>query len=66
MDGFGDIILKGENWAFFLDVDGTLIDIAPTPAGARATPETIGLLERLNLRFGGAGVLTRRTTSHGS
>jgi len=57
MDGFGDLTLAGENWAFFLDVDGTLIDIAPTPASARATPETIGLLERLSLRFGGAVAL---------
>jgi trehalose 6-phosphate phosphatase len=57
MHGFEDLHLNGDNWAFFLDVDGTLIDIAPTPASARATPETIGLLERLNLRFGGAVAL---------
>jgi trehalose 6-phosphate phosphatase len=57
MDGYGDFSLLGENWAFFLDVDGTLIDIAPTPARAKATPETIGLLERLNLRFDGAVAL---------
>jgi trehalose 6-phosphate phosphatase len=57
MDGYGDFSLIGEDWAFFLDVDGTLIDIAPTPASAKATPETIGLLERLNLRFGGAVAL---------
>lgn len=57
MDGYGDISLIGEDWAFFLDVDGTLIDIAPTPASAKATPETIGLLERLSLRFGGAVAL---------
>lgn len=57
MDGFGDLSLVGEDWAFFMDVDGTLIDIAPTPAKAKAAPETIGLLERLNLRFGGAVAL---------
>lgn len=32
--------IPGHDWALFLDLDGTLIDFAPTPSAARA-PETL-------------------------
>ena len=35
------------NWAFFLDVDGTLVDIAETPQSVDPGPEEIELLQRL-------------------
>jgi trehalose 6-phosphate phosphatase len=40
--------------AFFIDVDGTLIDIASTPEGVRVAPRLPALLERLRDRCGGA------------
>jgi len=41
----------------FLDVDGTLIEFAPTPAEARVAPATIELLGRLQNVLGGAMAL---------
>ena len=41
----------------FLDVDGTLIEFAPTPAEARVAPSTIELLARLQNVLGGAMAL---------
>jgi trehalose 6-phosphate phosphatase len=40
--------------AFFIDIDGTLIDIAPTPEGVRVAPGLPALLERLDAACGGA------------
>jgi trehalose 6-phosphate phosphatase len=42
------------DWAFFLDVDGTLFDIAPTPNDVRMDRALAGLLERLYHASGGA------------
>jgi len=41
----------------FLDVDGTLLDIAPTPAEVHVDGELIGLLAALERVFGGAVAL---------
>jgi trehalose 6-phosphate phosphatase len=41
------------SWALFLDVDGTLLDIAPAPRLVRVEPLLPGLLHRLARRFGG-------------
>ncbi|MFO7277253.1 MAG: trehalose-phosphatase [Pseudomonadota bacterium] len=43
-----------DDWALFLDVDGTLIDIAPTPDSVRVSPGLPQLLDRLCTRFGGS------------
>jgi trehalose 6-phosphate phosphatase len=40
--------------ALFLDLDGTLIDIAPTPDGVRIPDGLAGLLAELTRRLGGA------------
>ncbi|HXH04127.1 MAG TPA: trehalose-phosphatase [Candidatus Competibacteraceae bacterium] len=41
-------------WALFLDVDGTLLELAPTPAAVRVDPELIELLSRLHEALQGA------------
>lgn len=41
------------SWALFLDVDGTLLDIAPGPRLVRVEPMLPSLLYRLAGRFGG-------------
>lgn len=43
--------------ALFLDVDGTLIDIAPSPDLVVVPPKLVPLLERLSLKLGGAVAL---------
>jgi trehalose 6-phosphate phosphatase len=48
-------------YALFLDCDGTLVDIAPTPSDVRAPPGLAELLARLSKGLGGAlAVLTGR------
>lgn len=47
--------------ALFLDVDGTLIDIAQRPTDVLVPPSLIGLLKQLHARFGGAiAIITGR------
>lgn len=48
-------------WALFLDFDGTLVDLAPTPDAIEVPPELPGLLRELARRFGGAlAIITGR------
>lgn len=42
------------DWAFFLDVDGTLLEIAATPEAVRAEAELLGTLDALRRASGGA------------
>jgi len=42
------------DWAYFLDVDGTLIDIADTPDAVRVDTELLELIARLYRASGGA------------
>ena len=42
------------NWAFFLDLDGTLIDIAETPEAVDVGPERVSLLKKLAAASQGA------------
>lgn len=44
----------GPDWAWFLDVDGTLIDIAPTPSAIHFPPDLPARLAKLAGRHGGA------------
>ena len=41
-------------WSYFLDLDGTLVELAETPAGARASADLPALLQALRDRSGGA------------
>lgn len=49
-------------WAWFLDVDGTLIDIAPTPSAIHMPEELPLLLQRLSDAHGGAVALVSGRT----
>jgi trehalose 6-phosphate phosphatase len=53
-DLLSDLRLKPDAWALFLDIDGTLIDIAETPEGIVVPPDLPEALERLSRRLGGA------------
>jgi trehalose 6-phosphate phosphatase len=45
------------SWAFFIDIDGTLVEFADSPAGIRFGQELVHLLERLSRATGGAVAL---------
>lgn len=67
--GAGDDILATlaaapHEWALFLDIDGTLIDLAETPDGIRTPDGLPGVLDRLSRRMGGAlALVTGRQVS---
>ena len=46
-----------ERVALFLDIDGTLLGIAPTPDAVHVPPKLVEVLERLVLGLGGAVAL---------
>jgi len=46
------------DWALFIDIDGTLLDMAPTPDSAVVPPGLVQTLARLLQRFGGAVALS--------
>jgi trehalose 6-phosphate phosphatase len=51
-----------DGWALFLDIDGTLIDIAPTPDSIVVPPDLPSVLDRLCTRMDGAlALLTGRS-----
>lgn len=57
-----DLPTTPDGWAFFLDLDGTLIDIAQTPDEVVVPPELPGTLTRLASRAGGALALVSGRT----
>jgi trehalose 6-phosphate phosphatase len=58
---FDGLPRTADGWAIFLDFDGTLVDIALTPAEVRIPPELPRLLERVRARADGAlAILTGR------
>jgi trehalose 6-phosphate phosphatase len=46
-----------QNWAMFLDVDGTLLDFAETPDQVAVPPELLDILGKLHRHLGGAVAL---------
>lgn len=57
MRGAGALPRPADGWALFLDVDGTLIEIADTPEAAAPAPGMRETLAALGGRFGGAVAL---------
>jgi trehalose 6-phosphate phosphatase len=54
-----------QNWAVFLDIDGCLLDLAPTPDEIFVPPELPGAIEKLRLKLGGAlALVTGRGLSY--
>ncbi|MGE0023796.1 MAG: trehalose-phosphatase, partial [Hyphomicrobium sp.] len=58
------ILANPRGAALFLDVDGTLLDLAATPKSVRVPNGLIGVLQRLSLRLDGAvAIITGRLFS---
>ena len=53
-EGDGQAMIAPDGDALFLDVDGTLLQIAHHPQAVRVPPHLLTALERLTKRFGGA------------
>ena len=45
-------------WALFIDIDGTLLEMAPTPDAVIVPPNLIGMLDALSRSLGGALALS--------
>ncbi len=57
MDAANHLPRPDARWALFLDVDGTLVEFAPTPDAVRVGRRLVDLLDRLNTTLGGAVAL---------
>lgn len=51
------------DWAYFLDVDGTLLEIAPNPNAVRVEQSLLNLLERLHRASGAVALISGRAIS---
>lgn len=51
------LLAAPDEWALFLDIDGTLLNLAPTPDAVEVPAELPGQLDRLYRKFGGAMAL---------
>jgi trehalose 6-phosphate phosphatase len=49
--------VHADEWALFIDIDGTLLDVAPTPDAVRVPPGLVTTLTRLTETFRGAVAL---------
>ena len=50
-------LANADDWALFIDIDGTLLDMAPTPEAVRVPAGLVGTLECLTASFSGAVAL---------
>ena len=57
MPSVADLPAARPDWAYFLDLDGTLIDLAETPAAAVVDAPLLDMLDRLHRATGGAVAL---------
>ena len=57
MSDLASVPVPEADWAFFLDVDGTLLEIAPTPQGVTVDARVIGILANLSRAADGAVAL---------
>jgi trehalose 6-phosphate phosphatase len=51
------LLARADEWALFVDIDGTLLDMAPAPDAVRVPPHLVGTLDRLGHTFNGAMAL---------
>jgi trehalose 6-phosphate phosphatase len=51
------LAVSADDWALFIDIDGTLLDMAPSPDAVVVPPGLVETLARLKLRFSGAVAL---------
>jgi len=51
------LLANPDDWALFIDIDGTLLDMAPTPDAVRVPPGLVQTLTRLSATFNGAVAL---------
>jgi trehalose 6-phosphate phosphatase len=54
MSDDGRVPAPRADWAYFLDLDGTLVDLAPSPAEVRLDDELRGCIRHLHAAAGGA------------
>ena len=60
----GGLIGDPDRWALFIDIDGTLLEVAPTPDAVSMPPGLVQTLERVERRFSGAvALITGRRVS---
>lgn len=52
------LVADPSEWALFIDIDGTLLDMAPTPDSVVVPPGLVRVLEALAHRFAGAVALS--------
>lgn len=52
------ILRNTSTWALFIDIDGTLLEMAPTPDAVVVPPEVVRILAMLEETFGGAVALS--------
>jgi trehalose 6-phosphate phosphatase len=58
------VLANSAEWALFVDIDGTLLDMAPTPDAVVVPPGLVPMLPRLSRAFGGAvALITGRRVS---
>ncbi|MCB1445125.1 MAG: trehalose-phosphatase [Rhizobiaceae bacterium] len=53
-EAFSSLLGAPGEWAVFLDIDGCLLDLAPTPDAIVVPADLPGTIERLRMRLGGA------------
>jgi trehalose 6-phosphate phosphatase len=57
VEDLGRVLTNSAEYALFIDIDGTLLDMAPKPDEAVVPAGLVGTLTRLERRFGGAVAL---------
>ena len=57
MTRLNGLLANTDDWALFIDIDGTLLDMAPTPDAVRVPPGLVQTLTHLAESFSGAVAL---------
>jgi trehalose 6-phosphate phosphatase len=58
------LLTNADDWALFIDIDGTLLDMAPTPDAVQVPAGLVATLTRLSATFrGGVALITGRNVT---